>query len=289
MKKISTYDEYTQILADFKAGKARCSTNKMYTRSELETLIAAGKLYHDEIEDVLWFFVNEGYFYTAGFYVPADMPIRMRRQDMDVLVELTGNPDRYNQKWEDELIAAGYEKRDKYLEYASQMSDIIDDVKKQNQVMHAFWEKRGFHYRTATKEDYPEMMKLWEEKLGKHRYTLNSMTEAELDEMEKYGRCVVICDKEGKICATNMYIRRGTTAYGLHGATYYQGSGLGGVVLYDQIVHMVQEGIQKHIGWVREDNIESISLQTRLGQRRTGKFYIQFVYESESPSWEKIC
>lgn len=282
MKKITTYDEYAQILADFKVGKARCSTNKMYTRSELETLIAAGKLYHDEIEDVLWFFVNEGYFYTASFYVPADMPIRMRRQDMDVLVELTGNPDRYNQKWEDELIAAGYEKRDKYLEYASQMSDIIDDVKKQNQVMHAFWEKRGFHYRTATKEDYPEMMKLWEEKLGKHRYTLNSMTEAELDEMEKYGRCVVICDKEGKICATSMYVKKNATFYGLHSATYHQGSGLGACAFFELIDHAYQEGCTKTVGWARLGNLEGDGLQMRTKQKMTGKFYFQFICKAET-------
>lgn len=113
MEKIHTYEQYDEVLADFKKGKAKCSTNKIFMRDELTALIDAGKLFYQEIDGTLWFFSNEGYFYRADFFVPADIPIRLHRQDMAVLTELTGSETRYNVQWEQELIAAGYEKRDK--------------------------------------------------------------------------------------------------------------------------------------------------------------------------------
>lgn len=276
MEKLRTYEQYSEVLSAFKKDKARCSTNKLLTREELAALIEAGKLYYDEIDGTLWFFVNEGYFYTANFYVPADTPIRMRKQDMDVLVELTGNQTRYNEQWERELIAAGYEKGDKRLEWACQLDEVIDDIQKQNGTMRSFWERRGFTYRKATKMDYPEMRKLWEKKLGKHRYVITDMTDAELEEMERYGRCVLVCDQKGKICATSMYTKQNKVSYGFHTATSYQGSGLGASAMYERMILAHQEGCKKLVSWIREDNQESIQM-TAHSRKPTGKFYWQFV------------
>lgn len=281
MEKICTYEQYSEILTAFKKGKARCSTNKLMTRNELTGLIEAGKLYYSWIDGVLWFFVNEGYFYSANFYVPVDAPIRMCKQDMDVLVELTGNQTRYNEQWERELIAAGYKKYDNYLEYATQLDAVIDDIRKQNKADHAYWEKQGFIYRKATKADYPEMLKLWEGRLGRGRYTINSMTDADLEEMEQSGRCILICDPRGKIVATHMYAQQNKIAVGFHVAALYQGQGLGSSVFRQCIMSAYEAGSTKFAAWIREDNVESIKMHRRV-LKLTGKFYWQFIYKADS-------
>lgn len=276
MKKLDTYEQYSAILAGFKQGKARCSTNKLLTRDELTALIEAGKLYYDEIGSTLWFFVNEGYFYTANFFVPADAPIQMCKQDMDVLVELTGNQTRYNDQWERELIAAGYEKGDKRLEWATELETIIDEIKEQNKVLRIFWEKQGFTYRNAAKADYPEMRKLWEDKLGKHRYVITDMTANELEKMERYGRCIVICNPQGEIVATHIYEQRNKTATGFHVVALYQGRGLGSAVFRQCMISAYEAGCTKFAAWIREDNIESIKMHQHA-LKLTGKFYWQFI------------
>lgn len=293
MEKIYTYEQYSEVLAEFKKGKARCSTNKFPTRDELVALIEAGKLFYEEIDGVLWFFSNERYFYYANFYVPSDVSIRMRKQNMPVLVELTGNQARYNEQWERELIAAGYEKGDRYLGFSSQLDAIIDEVKKQNKVLHAFCEKRGYTYRKAVRADLPEIWALWESKLedrpGKPRYTLRFLTDAELEEMERYRRCSIICDTQGKIVATDMYVKRGATAHALHTATAYPGSGLGACIVYENLLTMYQDGCTKVSSWVRDDNHKSINLALQLS-KKTGKFFQQFACPAnDSGEAEETC
>lgn len=274
MEKICTYEQYSEVLAAFKKEKARCSTNKLMARDEITALIEAGKLYYAGIDGVLWFFVNEGYFYSANFYVPSDTPIRMRRQDMDVMVELTGNQSRYNGQWERELIAAGYEKGDKRLEWAARMDDVIDYVQEQLKTLRAVWGSRGFTHRKAVRADYPEIRGLMEDKIGKDRYTVNAMTDAQLEEMERFGRCSVICGPEGNILAASIYFKQNKTAYNYMTATYYMG--LGAWASCERYLSAYQEGCVKAAAWIREDNQKSIGMHSHL-LKLSGKFYWQFI------------
>lgn len=279
MERLHTYEDYAGRLKAFKQDKPRCSTNKLMTKDELAALTEAGKLYYAEIDGVLWFFVDEGYFYSANFYLPADTPIRMRGQDKDVVVELTGNQTRYNEQWEQELMAAGYEKYDKYLEYAGQLDAVIDEVRAQNKTRREAWEKEGYTYRKATKADHPEMLRLWEQRLEKHRYTITSMTDAELEEMERRGSCLVICDPQGRIAATHIYAQQNKTATGYHVAALYQGRGLGSAVFYQCMADAYRAGCTKFAAWIREDNIGSIRMHRHM-LSPSGKFYRQFVCRS---------
>lgn len=276
MKKIHTYEQYSEILSAFKKDKAGCSTNKLFTQGDLSVLIDAGKLYYDEIDGTLWFFVNRDYFYSANFFVPANATIQMRKQDMDVLVDLTGNQSRYNEQWERELVAAGYEKGDKRLEWACQLDDknVIDYLQTQHKERIALWGAQGFTLRKATKADYPEMYKLWEVRFGKHRYAVHTLTDAEQEEMEKYGRCIVICDPEGNICAASIYIKNHKTAYGFLTATNYPG--LGSWAFCERCLSAYQEGCTRHVSWVRVDNRGSIRMNKQV-QTPTGKYYWQFI------------
>lgn len=277
MEKLNTYEQYSQVLASFKQGWARCATNKMMMRDELTALIEAGKLYYEQIGGTLWFFSDEDYFYSAHLYAPKDSPIQMHKQDKDVVVELMGNESRYNEQMDRELVEAGFDKGDKYLEYGAVLDEIIDDVKRQNKVMRSFWEKRGFTYRTAAKADYPELRDQWLDALGRDTYNVQALTDAQLDEMDKYGRSPVICDPEGKIVASSLYLKTGNVIYGYITATTYQGSGLGAANYFDELSRCCQEGCSKFASWVREDNNESNSMTHRM-QKKTGKFFFQFVY-----------
>ena len=280
MEKIHTYSQYSDILAAFKKDKARCNTNKLLMRDELTELIDSGKLYYDEIDDVLWFFVNEGYFYSASFYVSTGTPLKMRKQDLDVMVELTGNQDRYNDKWEQELIAAGYEKGDKRIEWSAQIDDIIDEVRSQLEIRCPRLEKQGMFFRKATKADYTELGNLWEMRFGKSRYVLTAMTDAEWKEIEQFGRCDVICDADGKIVAVYVYSKRNKTACAFHVEALYQGQGLGSAILYRLIISAFEEGCTKFTCWIREDNQESIWMHQHV-LTASNKFYRQYICKAE--------
>lgn len=279
MEKIRAYDQYVEVLSDFKKGRARCRTNKVMMREELAALIDSGKLLYEEINGTIWFFSNEDYYYYAHMYAPKDTLIQMRGQDKDVLVELMGKDDRYDGQMERELVEAGYRKGDKYLELGMDLEDKIDDITRQNNIMHKFWEKRGYTYRKATREDYPELRKQWLEGLGRESYNVKAMTDAELEEMERHGRCSLICDPRGKIVSSCIYLKNGQIAYGYIAVTSQKGSGLGAGALCDAEAHEYEEGCVKQLVWVREDNSDSLSMNMHMSSL-TGKIFRQFVFKS---------
>lgn len=277
MKKLRTYEEYSQVLAAFKENRARCATNKLMTRNEVTALIDAEKLYYDEIDGVFWIFEKESDHYIGSFFVPKDTYIRIHKLDMDVLIDLTGNQNRYNERWEQELIAAGCEKGDKRLEYVCQFKgDMIDTVKQQCSTRRARMEQQGLYYRKATRADYPELKVLWKLRFGEYMRILPVLTDTDWDEIEEHGRCDVICEPNGKIIASYLYTARNKVAYGFIATALYQGKGHGGAIFHRGVRSAYEEGNSRFIGWIRKDNINSI-MMTRHVLSLTGKYYYQFV------------
>lgn len=279
MEKINTYEQYANALADFKGEGGRCSSNKMLTKDEITALAAAGRLYFDIAGNTFWLLEDDGYFYTGVFYVKKGSAVEINALDKDVLAELMGNETRYNQQWEDELIGAGFEKRDRYVEYSAPLAEIIDEVRKKRDQMRKYFERHGLTFRYAKKSDREELFKLWETMLGRHRYTIKPMSDAELEEMEREKYCSVICDPDGKICATSVYFVSKSAGYKYHTAAYFKGIGLGPAASYILIADMYERGCEKVVDWVRGDNTESIKMLERT-DAPTGKFYVQFVMKS---------
>lgn len=281
MEKLHSFEQYSQVLAEFKVNRARCSTNKMMMRDELSALIEAEKLWFEQIGDTLWFFSDEDYYYSAYLYAPKDTPIQMRKQDKDVLVELMGNASRYNGQMELELVAAGFVKHSKYLEFGNDLESIIVNVRRMNNVMRNVCARQGYTYRTAVKADYPELRDLWLESLGRESYNVTAMTDAELEDMERNGRCVVICDPQGKIVSSSIYLpaskQSNKLAYDFITATLYPGSGLGACAGSEKIVREYEAGYERYLAWVREDNVDALRT-ARRSSTQTGKFFWQFIY-----------
>lgn len=278
MEKLQTYEQYSQVLASFKQGRARCATNKMMMRDELTALIEEGKLWYEQNGDTLWFFSDEDYFYYAHLYAPADTPIQMKKQDKDVVVDLMGNESRYNELMEQNLLAAGFEKHDRYVELACQLEDVIETVENKLVTLRKVWGGQGFTCRKAVRADFPELHKLWMEKLGRDSYTVLALTETELDDIERYGRCIVACNSEGEIVASSLYLKRGSICYGYITATNVLG--LGGWTHCEKYLSAYQEGCTKDLSWAREDNYKSINMARNI-KRPSGKFYWQFVCRAE--------
>lgn len=279
MEKLGSYEQYAQVLAAFKEGRARCGTNKMQTREELTALIEAGKLWYEEEEDTLWFLSDEKDYYTASFYVPSGGTIYLRPQDKDVLTELTGNASRYESQWDEALVAAGWIKRDRRVEVCCRLSERIDTIREQAERVRAVWQAQGFSCRKAVKADYPAIRKLLEKMIGRERYTIISLTDAELETMEREGTGIVACDPEGNIRAATIYFKKRTVAYSYISAS--DQLGLGSWTFLERAIVQYQAGCTKELGWIREDNLKSLGL-SRHFREQSGKFYWQFVLKSEA-------
>ncbi len=278
MEKLSTCEQYAEILAKFKKNEENYSTNKLFMRSELSSMISGGKLWAEECDGTLWFFSDEEDYYSAQFYVPVNQPIRLGCQKKDVLVELTGNDKRYDLSDEQKLINAGFEKYRKYLELECLLNNSIDEIRERLAVMRALGEKEGIICRKAVKKDYLEIRKLWMTTLGKKCYTIPVLTDEQLDEMERYGRCAIICDAQGNVLAASNYWKKDKAFYSHITASYRMG--LGGWASLEKSLSEYMEGCTRDVSWVADDNYRSMAM-AKILKKTTGKYFWQFIYRTD--------
>lgn len=282
MRKLSTYEQYSELLSSFKSQNKRFCVNKFMFKDELKALIDAGKLLYDNANGVLWFLSDEGAYFNAHFYAPENIMPKINAQDKDILVELMGKEDRYDIKLDAALVDAGFEKRSKYVELMCMMDDAIDDICSNIDAMRNLWQNAGFSCRDAEKDDYSAIHKLWMDKLGKD-YIVPVLSDTELDEMVRLSRCKVVCDPHGKIVAVSHYIVKNSTCYSYITATYVLG--LGGWVFAEKFLGEYSEGLKKDIAWVRDDNFKSKGMSKHI-RKPTGKFYWQFILPSNKTDKE---
>ena len=278
MKIIENSDTFTQIVNSYKREKKHCGTNMILMQNQIDDLIDSGKLYYDVIEGVLWFFEKNEDYYTAYFYLPKEERLRLIPQDLDVIVEVLGNKTRYNSQWEAELLEIGFEKYKKYFESEEKKEEYQDSIEKQKEKMHQFVERKGCYCRNATKEDYDVIYQLWNSTIDK--YAVHTLTDNQIDEMEKNKRGFVILNDKNEIIAASFYSRAGSTAFGTYSTSLVKG--FGAVLFVLTRASAFQEGCNRIISWAWEynKNVRS-NKHPSLAQKgfsvKTGKFFQQFL------------
>ena len=272
MKIIENSEMFTQIVNSYKHEKKHCGTNMILMQNQIDDRINSSKLYYDLIEGVLWFFEKNEDYYTAYFYLPKEERLRLTPQDLDIIVGIIGNQNRYNTQWETELLESGFEKYNKNLEFLTKKEQYQDLIEKQKEKINSFVERMGCYCRSAKKEDYDAMYQMWRSKIDK--YAIPTMTDKEIEEMEKYNRGLLILNEKNEILATISYSREGNKAVGLHGVSL--NTGLGGFMLPSIIASAFQEGCDRFVGWIWENNTDSL-MNARWFSDKTGKFCQQFL------------
>lgn len=272
MKIIENSETFVQIVNSYRHEKKHCSTNLLLMQDKINDLIDAGKLYYDLIDGILWFFEKNNDFYIAYFYLPKEEKLKLIPQDLDVIVEIVGNQVRYNIQWEMELLESGFEKYNRYIEIMAHKEQCQSMIEKQVEKIHSFVERMGCYRRTATKADYDKMYQLWRTKID--RYAIRTLTEKELDEMERSNRGYLICNDKNEICVAGYYSRTDNTANTGYLVSLYKG--FGAVASYERMASMFREGCDRYIGWTRENNTDMLMIARKFAVE-TGKFSQQFL------------
>lgn len=272
MEKIENSEMFTQILKNYKREKKACGTNMLLMQNEINDLIESQKLYYDFIEDILWFFVRNDDYYLAYFYVPKGQRLKMTPQDCDVIVEIIGNQVRYNSQWEAELLESGLEKHNKNLEFLAKRENCQKIVDEQANKNASFVDSISYYRRKATRSDYDEMYRLWRSTIDK--YAVHTLSESELDEMVRTGSAYLICNEKDDICAVGYCPMTHNTAVMRYIVSIHKG--LGSVVAYEQLASLFEEGCERIIIWIWENNVESLKLWKWIAVE-TGKFSQQLI------------
>ena len=254
MKIIENYEMYAQTVNGYKREKKRCRTNMIFMQNEINKLIDGGKLYYDLIEGILWFFVKNEDYYTAFFCLPKEEKIKLTPQDLDVIVELYSNNDRYHSEWETELMEIGFEKYHKSFEFVTKKEEYGEQIEKQAKKARQFVEKLGCHYRSAKQEDCDALYRLWRSKIDK--YAIPTMTNNQINEMVRHNRSIIVLNEKNEIVAAGHYSRTGNTAVRLSNVSLQKG--FGPFVNFQLTASAFREGCDRVNSWVWDGNKNTI-------------------------------
>ena len=272
MQIIKSSEMYTQILKKYKSEKKHCGTNMLLMQNEISDLIDDGRLYYDVIEGVLWFFDKNDDFYIAYFYLPKGEKLKMVPQDCDVLVELIGNTVKYDSQRETELLETGFEKYRRNIESLIKKEERQSEVERLAKNIYSYVENIGCYRRSAEKTDYKAMHQMWRSRIDK--YAVHTLTKSKLDEMVKYQRGRLIFNEENELCCAVYCSTEGNTGTAEYAAASYKG--LGAVACYEGVISLFNEGCERVVVWIWENNKDSLKLWKHIASE-TGKFCQQFL------------
>lgn len=279
--KLQDLDEWIGILNTFKKENHRCETNCYVSLPMLEEYIEEGRLFYEIVQDTsLWLFERERDYYLGYYYISLEKDLYIKPRDMDVVVYLIGTEKKYPVKREEELVAQGYTKYRRNLEYIL-TSDRVPELELVNRKGLRFLKKMDLHCTTFKEEDYEAVYQLWRERIDK--YSVKDMLKSRIRRTEDRKECIIIRDKKNNIAGACLFEVNGAVGFSENIATAVQGDGIGigGVLFSGSILNIFSRGARKDCMWVWENNTESRKMTERFAQL-TGKFSQQLLLKKET-------
>lgn len=210
--KLQSFNEWNEILHDFKHTRGRCDTNCYVSAQAINEYILNERMRYAIYNDTLWLFEKEKGYSIAYFYVAKDSHITCARTDEKQIVYLIGSEDDYkSSRREAELIVGGFEKYKKNLEYIFKKEDkqsVVEIDKKCDRVL----KKLGCHYAWLQEhEDYEAIYELWREQID--FYSVKYALPSRIDGMIKNKECMAVRNEEDDIVAAMCYSINGIRAF----------------------------------------------------------------------------
>lgn len=279
MKILKTYEEYLIVISRIYK-KISFDTNNLLSRNDMKEKINNGLVSVMEEDWGSWIFIDVGKYYLAYLYLINGENISgFTDMDKPVIAELVGTPTRYCQKLEDTLTAVGFRLYAKNLELLSGPQEE-KKVRKATAIEKKFLIRHGFTFHDISDRNeryFPQIWKLWEDTID--AFAIHKLTAEEYERLTKNSRGIFITDDSGEVAGAGYYEKDGAVSLAHHIAASrkYNGIGVGGAVMNMCASKAFQEGTEKYISWIAEENRESGSIHRRIG-KFTGKYAKQFIF-----------
>lgn len=282
MEQLTSLEQYYSLVKAAKK-KYHISFSNMYCMPDkLQRYIDLGRIYVEELECGLAFFMDEEKYYKLCLSVNSELPIRLPQVDKKVLFRYIfkenaqGNALQIEEALQENL----FRKVGTSIQVQGNPEEILEKKKSVERGM-AILSRNGFRIIQADSSRLSEIEKLIEEVPFIQDYHADFRTLQEKQANIEQGGYLCMIDREGKLCAATVTWVSGTVAEGdaIAVKEEYKMLGLAPVICYERMKRLHDKGVKKLIGWVVEDNEPSLryhkSMEFQIGGRYASEWLLE--------------
>lgn len=279
MKQLANLEEYKAVLKACKP-KYRGGFNNLYLGVDaINRYLSMGRMYYEENDAGIIFFLDEGSFYKVSMCVNQQIPFLIAPMKKKLLVRNI-----YKQKPEDweaienTLKKNGFDKTASVLQIQANVNELFEKNKKVEKFF-AFMNKGGYRCITAEADMLDEIQNLIIRSRIIKDYHIDYRTPEETKEDLEKESYLCIVDRQGKVCAGSYALIKNGIAEGVAIAIdeQYKMSGFAPILSYERCKRLKEKGITNIQGWVLADNDASIKYHKSIGYQFTGRYADEWI------------
>ena len=275
MEKLTSLEQYYNYIKDSKK-RCRISFSNMYCLpDEIERYIALGRMYVEELDGGLAFFLDEETYYKLCLSIDANASIQIPKVDRKVLCRYIYRENGLSELMNGintQLIKNGFARVGKAIQIQGNPEDLLSKKKSIERGI-SILNRNGFYICRAGENMIDEIEKLIESTKHIQDFHSDYRTLEEKRENAVSGGYLCVVDKEEKLCAATVTWVKGSNANGdaIVVKDEYKRLGLAPVLCYERMKYLQEYGVKKFTGWVQTDNELSLryhkSMEFQLGDR----------------------
>lgn len=288
MRAVERLEDYYGIINSRKAELGRLGTNNYMFPRATERYIRLRRMYYDEIEQGLVFYLDEEQYYQAYYYVAENAgasDFYIGQKDKPVLLQHIYKEDaksRLFREAEQSLQKSGFERKSTSRHAVlEQPEKIFKAVQRSMRGFQKLFDREGLVYQCVSERQLDDVMEFCAQIKEIPYYQIPYFTRDELMEEACAGRLCCITDSAGQIAAARHLIVDGQKAYGWVGVQemYKKRYGMAAVFLYHALQYTQQNNIRM-CSWVARENTDSIQYHEHIGSVWTGHLKDEWILES---------
>lgn len=286
MEQVTNLNQYDQLLRNTRKIFGRLHTNCFLLAPETERIIVQGRLYFEETDNGLLFYVDEKRYYQVYFYISSEMKkfnILPREKPLLIRIIYTQGSKSALQKEIDRLIMdTGFSLLDSTTQVYTIAKDNLAAMGTMYERMENLLMGYGMRLIVAKKEYLDKILELRDNEPALKMFHIPYHTrEEELQIIQEGGyACIINSSKE--ICAARKIEQIMGSLYSpwfCVKSDYKDKYGLGIVMTGYEMKYAYERNLERVYGWIANDNVKSWNYHKRMGVLCTGKAADEWVMQ----------
>lgn len=279
MRKIESYEKYSEIVNLFKQNNAHTQTNNFFMPEEVERFAGLERLYYDEFEGCLIIYLDEESHYHAVMYAVdgcrpsfvTDKPVFMRNIYRD------GKRDKEAGILTKVLEDAGFVKDATTFNVRGYYEDVFPSLQRIERYVRAL-EKKGFSCIYTGPDEYSKVDELVLASGIIRKFHYSFKTDEERNSITP-GCYLSVHNRDGKLCAANICDLKDGKAFGVAAAIIpeYKLTGLAPMLSYYRFNWMKEHDVQYVDSWIAENNEPSIKYHFGIGYKKMKRYADEWI------------
>lgn len=268
MKKLESFDEYRNLVKEFKQVCKKPFSNMYYMSNDIKRYIELNRAGYEKSESGIVFFFDEENYYRACLYVNERDKFAIFPQKKKILVKNAFERERKDERLqcvESRLAELGFERVGISVGMQGEVQTILQKCERVKKYVSAL-EKKGYQCIMADFSLFKEIESIVLDSGIIKDYHLDYRTEEE-KRKQKNGSYLCIINDKNEICAVSICEVEGGIAKGVALAVKeeYKMLGLAPVITYYRMKWLYDNGIKFSQGWALTSNEPSLQYHKRLG------------------------